>query len=283
MSNLSERDLERLDRVIEELDKTEPDTYSEGKELSKINEDQFNLDVDESRIRFSSATWFDKIQSFDITLGGCGGIGSYVAYLLARLNPYRVALFDDDRVERVNMAGQMFSSDDIGVMKVNALANKMVSYANYHGYVAIPERITMLTNVSNVLLCGFDNMSARKISFERWLNEVEELSMEEDKSKYNSSIFIDGRLAAEEYQVIAIRANDLDRINEYRNNYLFEDHEAEEEICSFKQTAFMANQIASTMINILVNHAANLVYGVEARSVPFFTSYNAATMQFKTE
>lgn len=45
----------------------------------------------------------------------------------------------------------------------------------------------------------------------------------------------------------------------------------------------MANQIASTMINILVNHAANLVYGVEARSVPFFTSYSAATMQFKTE
>lgn len=194
MSNLSERDLERLDRVIEELDETESNTSSERKELSKINEDQFNLDVDESRIRFSSATWFDKIQSFDITLGGCGGIGSYVAYLLARLNPYRVALFDNDRVERVNMAGQMFSNDDIGVMKVNALANKMVSYANYHGYVAIPERITRLTNVSNVLLCGFDNMSARKISFERWLNKVEELSIEEDKSKYNSSIFIDGRI-----------------------------------------------------------------------------------------
>ena len=194
MSNLSERDLERLDRVIEELDELEDNAPVEEKEFSKIEEDQFKLDVDESTIRFSSATWFDKIQEFDVTLGGCGGIGSYVAYLLARLKPFRVTLYDDDTVERVNMAGQMFSSDDIGRPKVTAIANKMVAYSNFYSYVSIDGRITPDMYITNVVLCGFDNMVARKDTFDNWLQKVRTLALEEQKEEFERSIFIDGRI-----------------------------------------------------------------------------------------
>ena len=290
MSNLSEEDLNALDRIIEEIEQKElEEQAAENKNDStnnppeRLSEDQFKLDVDESTIRFSSATWFDKIQEFDVTLGGCGGIGSYVAYLLARLKPFRVTLYDDDTVERVNMAGQMFSSEDIGRPKVTAIVNKMIAYSNFYSYISVEGRITPNSPITNVVLCGFDNMVARKDTFDNWLQKVRTLALEEQKEEFERSIFIDGRLAAEKYQVIAIRASDDDRIKEYRDKYLFNDDQAESEICSFKQTAFMANQIASTMINVLVNHAANLVYGVEARSVPFFTSYSASTMLFKTE
>ena len=47
-----------------------------------------SLLVDEATSRFSGAIWYSAIQSKTITLAGVGGIGSYVGFLLARLNIY---------------------------------------------------------------------------------------------------------------------------------------------------------------------------------------------------
>lgn len=83
-------------------------------------------------------------------------------------------------------------------------------------------------------------------------------------------------MAAEEYQVFAIQGNDERAMKEYEDKWLFSDAEAEETICSYKQTTFMANMIASTMVNVFVNFIANQVGGW--RDVPFFISYDASIM-----
>lgn len=85
-------------------------------------------------------------------------------------------------------------------------------------------------------------------------------------------------MAAEEYQVLAIQGNDSRAMEEYEQNWLFSDTKAEETLCSYKQTTFMANMIASTMINIFVNFVANMCNPIIDRDIPFFTSYNAETM-----
>lgn len=235
--------------------------------------------VDEATSRFSSAIWYENIQNKTITLAGVGGIGSYVGFLLARMKPLSMFIYDADVVEAVNMSGQLYGQSDIGISKVSALATMVRNYANYSSIFALQERFTRESEASDIMICGFDNMEARKIFFEKWVEHV----MLRPKEERENCLFIDGRLAAEEFQVLCIKGNDGYNINRYRDNFLFSDAEADETVCSYKQTTFCANMIASCMVNLFVNFCANQCNPIIDRDLPFLTTYNAETMYFKTE
>ena len=53
---------------------------------------------------------------------GCGSIGSNVAELLARYGVERITLWDFDTVEPHNIANQLFTEEDVGAPKTEALA-----------------------------------------------------------------------------------------------------------------------------------------------------------------
>ena len=235
--------------------------------------------VDEATSRFSGAIWYSAIQSKTITLAGVGGIGSYVGFLLARLRPAGLYLYDPDIVEQANMSGQLYGNHNLGQGKVYALHNMMQQYANYYNSVAYQERFTAESEATDIMICGFDNMEARKLFFDSW----EDRLMSKPEEKRDKMLFIDGRLAAEEFQVFAIQGNDLRAIREYRSKWLFSDAVADETICSYKQTTFMANMIASVMVNLFVNFVANECNPIIDRDVPFMTQYSADTMYFKVE
>lgn len=235
--------------------------------------------VDEATSRFSSAIWYENIQKKTVILAGIGGIGSYVGFLLARMKPASMFIYDDDMVEAVNMSGQLYGQSDLGRSKVSALAEMIRNYAGYSSVFAISERFTDESEASDIMICGFDNMRARKLFFNKWLSHVQSKSEEERKN----CLFIDGRLAAEEFQVLCIKGDDEYNINRYNNEFLFSDEEADETICSYKQTTFCANMIASYMVNLFVNFCANQCEPVIDRDLPFLTTYNAETMYLKTE
>lgn len=90
-------------------------------------------------------------------------------------------------------------------------------------------------------------------------------------------------MAAEEFQVLCIKGDDTYNIKRYQDEFLFSDEEADETICSYKQTSFMANMIAATMANLFVNFVANQNNPFIERDLPFYTAYNAETMYLKTE
>lgn len=238
-----------------------------------------SLLVDEATSRFSGAIWYSAIQSKTITLAGVGGIGSYVGFLLARLRPAGLYLYDPDIVEQANMSGQLYGSSDLGQPKVSSLHRMIQIYANYYNSVAYQERFTAESEATDIMICGFDNMEARRLFFDKWVEHVGN-KPEEERSK---CLFIDGRLAAEEFQVFAIQGNDERAIVEYSRKWLFSDAAADETICSYKQTTFMANMIASVMVNLFVNFVANECNPIIDRDVPFMTQYSADTMYFKVE
>lgn len=233
--------------------------------------------VSEETSRFSGAIWFDNILTKEITLAGLGGIGSYVAFLLSRLHPASLILYDDDVVESGNMSGQLYSSDDVGISKTGAITNMLERYSNYYGLVAFNERFEADTAPTKIMICGFDTMRSRKTFFNSWKRLV--LSL--DPQERASCLFIDGRLAAESFQVFCIRGDDSFNMNKYEDEFLFRDSEAEETVCSYKQTTFMANMIASVMVNLFVNFCANECNPLIPRDLPFFTEYSADTMFFK--
>lgn len=235
--------------------------------------------VDESVSRFKSADWFEMMQRKTVTIAGVGGIGSYTAFLVGRLKPSRIYIYDPDNVEAVNMSGQLYSESDIGMSKVYAMNRMLNGYCGYSNSVCIHEEFTEYSAASEILICGFDNMDARRKAFCNWKKTVESIPEEERKN----ALFIDGRLAAEEFQVFCMTGEDAYLHEMYMKEWLFRDNEAELTLCSYKQTSFCANMIGSVITNLLVNFISNLCDPVIKRELPFKTFYDASLMRFVTE
>ena len=289
MENLSENTIPASDNSIEnngdsisfELSEEEQAILDQAVEDAhqEIPTNSATLLVDEATSRFSSAIWYENIQKKTVILAGVGGIGSFCGFLLARMKPASMFIYDNDIVEAVNMSGQLYGQSDLGRPKVSALAEMIRNYADYSSVFAIKERFTEESEASDIMICGFDNMAARKLFFNKWVNHVQSKPEEERKN----CLFIDGRLAAEEFQVLCIKGDDEYNINRYNNEFLFSDAEADETICSYKQTTFCANMIASYMVNLFVNFCANQCEPLIDRDLPFLTTYNAETVYLKTE
>lgn len=273
-----------VEDLLQQEDPEDTETSADNTEEVSLNpelipENSNTLLIDETTSRFSGAIWYEKIQEKYIMLAGVGGIGSYVAFLLSRMNPAYIYLYDDDEVESVNLSGQFFSMDNVGTKKVLAITNKMANYSNYHNVIAYSNRYSTDFPAQKIMMCGFDNMEARKIYYNNWKKFIMDLP----PHIREECLFIDGRLAAEDFQVLCIRGDDEFNMNRYEQEFLFSSEEAEQTICSYKQTSFTANMIASVMVNLFVNFVANECDPVIPRDLPFLTEYNAELMYFNTE
>lgn len=258
-SILSEEDEAFLNEVIE-------NQHLEIPPIAEIAHDE--------TARFSGAEWFNKIQEKVIIVGGAGGISSNTIFQLARVHPNSIYIFDDDTVEEVNLAGQMFSNDSVGKKKVDAIANIVKDFCRYESVFAIPERYTEDNFTADIMICGFDNMKARKVFFNNWCKHVNE---QIDKSK---CLFIDARLSFDTLQIFTITGDDEFNKTRYEKEFLFSDEEADETICSLKQTTFMACMIASFIVNNVVNFCANELIPM-VKQLPFFIEYDSNLMYLK--
>lgn len=229
--------------------------------------------------RFSSAYWADVVAEKRVTLAGLGGIGSFVAFLLSRLNIENLRLFDNDVVERVNISGQLCDIDSINERKVASVCKILRNFSNYGKYSAYPRNFETTDDGTDIMICGFDNMEARRIFFEAWKTNLQRFP----ESAKNQCLFIDGRLAAESFQIYCIKGDDRYNIQKYEQECLFTDEEAETTVCSYKQTSFCANMIASYITNLFVNFCVNEKNGYLTRPLPFRTFYDASCMFLRLE
>lgn len=196
--------------------------------------------IDVKKSRFRDASWFEKLDAYTvpIIIGGVGGIGSWLTLFLSRMLPPSsyIILYDFDKVEEVNIAGQLFRLKDVGKLKTTAIKEIAEEFSGYDKIVIQPDRYDSESLKSPVMFSCFDNMKARKDMFDNWLSEAE---------KYPDSIFIDGRLNAEQFQVYYVT---LENAKEYEKNHLFSDSEVEDTNCSYKQTTHFAAAIAAKMV-----------------------------------
>lgn len=279
--------VEEYENALQNLDNESPLTEEEQAILDRAVEEAHQeiplnsatLLIDETTSRFSSASWYNKIQEKTVIIAGIGGIGSWFSLLLSRMKPLSIFVYDDDIVEAVNMSGQLYSQSDIEKFKVHAIVNTIKNYANYNSMFAVNDKFTDESEAGDIMICGFDNMIARRTFFNKWKNHVQSKPKEERKN----CLFIDGRLEAEIFQILCIRGDDEYNIKRYNDEFLFSDLDVNEAVCSYKQTTFCASMIASYMANLLVNFCTNQTNPIIDRDLPFFTTYNAETMYLKTE
>ena len=244
-----------------------------------VPENSPTLLIDETTSRFSGTEWYNAVRQQKVILAGCGGIGSWTALQLARLSPETLVLYDDDAVEATNMSGQLYSINDVGRYKVTALGDAINKYTTAQNVYLINQRYTQNTEAGDIMICGFDNMHARRTFFGAWQDHILSLP----KEKRYKCLFIDGRLSIDTLQVLCITGDNEYAINEYKDKYLFSDSEADATICSMKQTTYLACMIGSLIVNLFVNHVTNTLDPIVPYDLPFFTQYDANNMIFKTE
>lgn len=217
--------------------------------------------------RFKDASWLPIAQSHYITVGGAGGIGSCVAYLLSRIAPKAIYLYDDDTVSNVNLSNQLFGIKHIDSPKVNAVQSICADFSDY-AITTIQEKFTEKSASSEIMISCFDNMAARKTMF-----EVFKQNLNKNKDENLEPIFIDGRLTAEQFYIYAVTEKDIERYEKT----LFPDSEAAILPCGFKGTTHNSFMIASKMIAIYTNYCHNLAYEKD-RTVPFSIENDIFTM-----
>ena len=278
LENLLESDSDALGNNVESVDEPTSDNQESTREISARElptNSPYILDSGFTS-RFKSAIWFDKVKDIEVFLIGLGGIGSYVGFLLSRIRPRTMYTYDADVIDESNISGQLYPTNSLGLKKGFILCSIMNDFSNYYDIIHHDTGCYGVSPDAKVVICGLDNMRSRSSIFKSWVNNVIDSI---DKKEF---LFIDGRLAAEEFQVFCIRGDDEYSINKYAEQYLFSDEEAEETICSYKQTSFMATMIASVIVNLFINFVSNKCNPIIDRSLPFYTSYNAETMFYKT-
>lgn len=167
---------------------TDLNTLSEEDLLKLLPVNSKGFELDESTSRFSGAEWFKAIQETTVTLAGVGGIGSWVYSILSRMKPAQVFIYDDDIVETANLSGQMYFNSMVGKRKVDAMAELAKDFSIYHGTMAIPFKFTPDTAATDIMICGFDNMEARRVFFKAWIKHLV------DHPHPERCLYIDGRL-----------------------------------------------------------------------------------------
>lgn|SRR3990167_2669889 len=220
------------------------------------------MDTSKTKDRFKDIEWASQIK--DCTLGGLGGINSWVALYLGRIG-HSIIGYDMDIVEDVNIAGQHYGNEHIGASKSRATRDILVEYCGHYDYLVLNE-FTEDSDVTAYCFSGFDNMAARKLMFEKW-KEIGN----------DNKIFIDGRLLAESGQIYFVTKG----MEEQYEETLFEDSLVEPVQCTAKATTHCGAMIASLIVAGFNNHICNTIHETIVRPLPFSMEFHLPTLSFE--
>lgn len=219
--------------------------------------------------RFSGCDW--ATEKREINIIGAGGIGSWTALNLARIG-HTLLIYDGDNVDVTNVqGGQMYRRDDVGKNKASAILSVCRDFGCegiIYDISAMLDREEDGFSDDSLVVCAVDNMAARKMAFEMWLES-------------KSPLFIDGRLLVETMEVFCIDRNNIDAIKEYRDKHLFDDSEVEKLDCTTKQSTFAAMTISGLITATICNHLTNIALGMDFRPVPFYQRMHFPIFDYK--
>lgn len=231
-------------------------------EFTPLTEEQISeleQQAPEKALRFKGADFYSP--GTPVLVLGAGGIGSHVAFLLAK-QLQDVTVMDFDVVEPHNIGGQLhsdlfatnyFATNGVFPPKVEALQTLVHELVSQPIHI-IPDKFTEESDIDVFTFIGFDNMAGRKLAFEKWC-----------QLENPNKLFIDGRMLADQGMVYAVKPGWEDA---YRAT-LFDDSEVDEGPCTNRASSYCAFFTSSMMVSAFNNHMANLRHGIDLKVVPF--------------
>lgn len=175
-----------------------------------------------------------SLRDNEITIIGCGAIGSFVATSLAKMGLTKFSLYDFDKIELHNLPNQFFREKDIGKFKVDVTEELMKEF-NDECVITKHKKYNGKKLNSSIVVSCVDDMEVRKKIF--------------DNCK--SKLFIDTRMGGLQGQVYVVDMSKKDRIKKYKET-LFGQGEASQLRCTERSIIFTVLGIASLVCNQIV-------------------------------
>lgn len=180
---------------------------------------------------------------------GCGAIGSTLAENLARFGLEKITLYDFDVVESHNIANQMFTSSDIGKLKVDAVAEflRKINPDIDNGLKLVPKGYTGQKLSGYIFLC-VDNIDLRR-----------EIAEKCEGNPFVKAVF-DFRMRLTDAQHYAAAWNDPRAVKAFLQSMAFTHEEAKEEtpVSACNQTLSVCPAIR-TIVALGVSNFVNFV------------------------
>lgn len=160
-----------------------------------------------------------------ITLIGAGGVGGPVALQVARLIPLfsckRFVIYDFDTVEERNLEGQVYSREDVGHLKVEALRHHF--YGLPYGECSIEykaEYVTEDTPLRGIVIVAVDNLEARQAVYN---------ALDYQKGKGNIvPLLIEARIGENYGLIYILDPNDPEQMARYRKEVFWGEEDVED-------------------------------------------------------
>ena len=180
--------------------------------------------------------------SFPITVIGAGAIGSAAVVTLAKMGCTDITVWDNDRLEEINIPSQLCKPALVGRPKVESLAELVYELTE----MKIKEIFRRYCGqyLEGVLIVAVDNMTTRQIVWKR--------------IKLNSKIplLIDTRMGAEFARIYTIHPMNIEEVDFYEQN-LYSNDGAEHLPCSGRSIIYCPTVIAGLVTMIVKQYAVN--------------------------
>lgn len=180
-------------------------------------------------------------QQSDLMIVGAGCSGSWTASCLADLGFRNITVIDFDNVEGINIPSQIYGLDDVGKLKVERLAEKImrktgIKIKTISQKIDEEHKFCDMVNISlnTIVVFCLDNIEARKQIYE----ELKEYPIK----------IVDGRFGAEGINVYVI---DMSNEKDKKNYEKLLKEPASEEPCGMKGTSYVSLNIASEIAKII--------------------------------
>lgn len=183
-----------------------------------------------------------RIATSDISIVGCGALGSAAAMALAKMGVNNFTLYDEDGVDEVNLPNQMYRTTDVGQFKVDALASIIQSY---NTDAVVVSRNHNYTNqaLTSIVIVATDNMYARRVVWEQFCKQS------------TPHIYIEARMGSEEGQVYSFTktgwaggVNIED--NDFYQERLYSDEQASQAPCTERAIIYNVFMVAALICRI---------------------------------
>jgi len=188
---------------------------------------------DERHLRSASLIDQQRINRCPIALAGAGAIGSHLAEMLAKLGVMHITLIDPDEVDTINLGGQGFYEDEVGVPKVEAVKARLLAIDHAIRAETIPSlyEARQIAPGSAVFAC-VDSIKTRRLIFR-------------DFCQHDWPVLFDGRMAAESLRVLCVERTE-ESMSRYQAS-LFPSHQSYRESCTARATIYCAAMAAAIL------------------------------------
>ena len=175
-------------------------------------------------------------KNLEISIVGCGSVGSFTTLALAKMGMKNFSLWDFDKVKNHNLPNQFFMEKHINSDKTKALINLVHSFTSD---VKLKNKGKLTKDsiiISDVVILTTDTMASRKLAYE--------------KSKLISRYLIDARMGGQVMVIYTVDLKNPEQVKDYEKT-LHSDKEAEDIKCTERSIIYNVLGIGSMICNQL--------------------------------